>query len=163
MTDKQAIFCQEYLIDCNATQAAIRAGYSEGTAASIGCENLTKPEIHARIAELKAERSSRTLVDADFVLLGLKQVALRCMTNAPVMEWNHEAKDLIHKEDEDGKKVYEFDSSGANRSLELLGKHLGIFEKDNKRTVENTIKVLEVRPIATSLPEVNSEKDISID
>lgn len=49
LTDKQQRFCEEYLIDLNATQAAIRAGYSEATARFIGCENLTKPNIRAAI------------------------------------------------------------------------------------------------------------------
>ena len=61
LTNKQQRFIDEYLIDLNATQAAIRAGYSEDTAAAIGCENLTKPNIqkaitagHAKIAERNA-------------------------------------------------------------------------------------------------------------
>lgn len=53
LTGKQEMFCQQYLIDFNATQAAIRAGYSEDSAYSIGHENLNKPEIQARIKILK--------------------------------------------------------------------------------------------------------------
>lgn len=60
MTKKQKRFVEEYLIDLNATQAAIRAGYSPDTAKSIGSENLTKPDIQARIAKAMAERSKRT-------------------------------------------------------------------------------------------------------
>jgi phage terminase small subunit len=52
LTDKQERFCQEYLVDFNATKAATRAGYSKKTAHSIGSENLTKPEIQKRLAEL---------------------------------------------------------------------------------------------------------------
>jgi phage terminase small subunit len=141
LTDKQKRFCEEYLIDLNATQSAIRAGYSKATAGAIGSENLTKPEIRAYIENAQKERSERTLVDADFVISGLKEVSLRCMANKPVMDWDYEDKCLKHRQaiimDEEGKTkevgVYEFDSSGANRSLELLGKHLGIFEKDNKQ------------------------------
>ena len=51
MTKKQKRFVEEYLIDLNATQAAIRAGYSPDTAKSIGSENLTKPDLQARIAK----------------------------------------------------------------------------------------------------------------
>ncbi|HYH13576.1 MAG TPA: terminase small subunit [Flavisolibacter sp.] len=133
LNDKQKRFCEEYLVDLNATQAAMRSGYSKNTAKQIGSENLSKPDIQAYISQLQEERSKRTLIEADFVILGLKEVAERCMTNKPVMEWNHMDKCLQHKEDADGKGVYEFDSSGANRSLELLGKHLGLFEKDNKQ------------------------------
>jgi phage terminase small subunit len=55
LTEKQEKFCQEYLIDLNATQAAIRAGYSENTSYSIGWENLRKPEIQTRIQDLRDE------------------------------------------------------------------------------------------------------------
>lgn len=66
LTDKQEMFCREYLIDLNATQAAIWAGYSEKTARASGYENLTKPDIQNRIAELKADRNEQVNVDADF-------------------------------------------------------------------------------------------------
>lgn len=56
LTPKQELFCQEYLVDLNATQAAIRAGYSASTAKEIGCENLTKPHISERIQEALAGR-----------------------------------------------------------------------------------------------------------
>lgn len=68
LTAKQKRFVEEYLIDLNATQAAIRAGYSERTAHSIGHELLRKPEIQAAIAEKMAERSKRVEVTADRVL-----------------------------------------------------------------------------------------------
>jgi len=55
LTEKQEAFCNEYLIDLNATRAAKRAGYSEDTAYAIGWENLRKPEIQARIAKLREE------------------------------------------------------------------------------------------------------------
>ena len=69
MTKKQKRFIEEYLIDLNATQAAIRAGYSPDTAKSIGSENLTKPDIKAQIARAMAERSRRTGVNADRVII----------------------------------------------------------------------------------------------
>lgn len=68
LNDKQARFVEEYLVDLNATQAAIRAGYSEKTAGAIGAENLTKPEIVDAIAAAKLARSERTQVTADRVL-----------------------------------------------------------------------------------------------
>jgi len=62
------MFCREYLIDLNATQAAIRAGYSERTARALGCENLAKPNIQNRIAELKPQRNEQVDIDADYVI-----------------------------------------------------------------------------------------------
>ena len=74
LNDKQDAFCREYLIDLNATQAAIRAGYSENAAKEIGYENLTKPHIQERIADLMAERNARNQVDADYVLRRLVEI-----------------------------------------------------------------------------------------
>jgi phage terminase small subunit len=68
LTAKQEMFCKEYLIDLNATQAAIRAGYSEKTARKIASENLTKPDIGNRIQELSEDRNKRVEVDADWIL-----------------------------------------------------------------------------------------------
>lgn len=68
LTDKQAAFCREYLIDLNGTQAAIRAGYSEKTAKDIAAENLAKPNIQNRIQQLINTRNERLDVDADYVL-----------------------------------------------------------------------------------------------
>ena len=75
MTPKQKRFCEEYLVDLNATQAAVRAGYSPASAASIGSENLIKPEIRARIDKAQAERSKRTGINADRVLRELGRIA----------------------------------------------------------------------------------------
>lgn len=69
---KQERFCQEFMIDCNATKAAERAGYSPRTARSIGSELLTKPDIMARIAALQAARAERVEVTSDEVLRALK-------------------------------------------------------------------------------------------
>ena len=76
LTDRQQRFVEEYLTDLNATQAAIRAGYSEDTARAIGCENLTKPDIAAAIEAAMAERSKRVQITADEVLRELVDVAL---------------------------------------------------------------------------------------
>lgn len=74
LTDKQELFAREYLKDLNATQAAIRAGYSEKSAAAQGCENLTKPNIAARIIELKKERNEEVGIDAAYVLKRLVEI-----------------------------------------------------------------------------------------
>jgi len=74
LTDKQEMFCREYLIDLNATQAAIRAGYSDNTARKIGSENLSKPDIAQRIIDLKSERNERVEVNADYVLRRLVEI-----------------------------------------------------------------------------------------
>lgn len=74
LTDKQEMFCREYLIDLNATQAAIRAGYSVKTANRIAAQLLSKLDIQNRIAELKAKRNEVVGIDADYVLRRLVEI-----------------------------------------------------------------------------------------
>ena len=81
MTKKQKRFVEEYLIDLNATQAAIRAGYSPDTAGSIGAENLKKPEIKSRIDKAMAERSRRTGINQDRVLQELARIGFAKITD----------------------------------------------------------------------------------
>lgn len=115
LTDKQKIFCEEYLIDLNATQSAIRAGYSEKTAKQIGTENLSKPVLAEYIAELKAKRSESTAINAAWVLRQAVKVHERCMQAEPII-------------DKDGGPTgeYKFEHSGANKALEIIGKHIDV-------------------------------------
>jgi phage terminase small subunit len=149
ITAKQQRFCEEYLIDLNGKQAAIRSGYSERTAEVQASRLLSKANVSARIAELKAARVERTEITADYVLTGLKEVAERCLQRVPVMEFSYEDKRLLQKTDADGKGIWEFDSSGANRAFELLGKHVGVFEKDNSQKKPETV-VNNVNGMATN-------------
>lgn len=121
VNDKQERFCQEYVIDLNATQAAIRAGYSKKTAYSLGQRLLKKAEIIARIEELKKEIAEKNKLSAEWVIKELKEVHKRCMQAEPVMKWDYEKKQMV----ETGE--YVFDSKGANRALELMGKHISMF------------------------------------
>lgn len=74
LTNKQKRFVEEYLIDLNATQAAIRAGYSVNSARDVGCENLTKPNISEAISKAMAERSKRTGINQDRVVRELAKI-----------------------------------------------------------------------------------------
>jgi phage terminase small subunit len=133
LTDKQEAFCQEYLLDLNATQAAIRAGYSADTAGSIGSENLQKPDISSRVRELMAHRAERVQVDADWVLSRLLEISNKCMESKAILVFDPVNKCMKHKETADGDLLYEFDANGANKATELIGKHLGFFEKNNNQ------------------------------
>lgn len=121
LTDKQEAFVREYLVDLNATQAAIRAGYSEKTAVKQGSRLLTNADIRTRIEELQRKRAEKLELDAGWVLKRLKDISDRCMTAEPVMAFNYDTKQL----EETGE--YKFDSTGANKATELIGKHLGMF------------------------------------
>ena len=123
LTPKQNCFGDEYLIDLNATRAAIRAGYSPRTARQIGDENLSKPVIAAAVAKAKRERAEATKIDAEYVLKRLHQIVERCL---------QEVKPALHSKtrqpmkDEDGNALYTFNAAGANQALALLGKHTDI-------------------------------------
>lgn len=122
LTDKQTAFVREYLVDLNATQAAIRAGYSERTASRIGPQLLGKTWVREAIEKAQAQRARRVEVTQDYVLSNLVEVVERTMQRAPVLDRKGE-----QVTDEEGRAVWTFDAKGANRALELLGKHLGIF------------------------------------
>lgn len=111
LTDKQRAFVAEYLIDMNATQAAIRAGYSEATAGSIGHENLTKPEIVAAIAEAQAERARRTEITQDRVLQELAKIGFADIRK--VVKWGSGVYDVEVDEDGHGRP--------AGPAIELVG------------------------------------------
>lgn len=140
-SDRMELFCKEYLKDLNATQAAIRAGYSEKTAKEQGSMLLSRLNIRARVQELMAERSKQTLVDAAYVIEGLVEVKERCLQRQPVMIWDAKQKAMVQKVDENGNHLWMFDSNGANKALELLGKHLAMFTDNvnNKHTIEQPL------------------------
>ena len=127
LTDKQEMFCKEYIIDLNATQAAIRAKYSEKTSGVIGLENLGKPLIQARLAELMQERSERVQIDADWVLRQAVKVHERCMQQEPVIVNGEPTGD------------FKFEPAGANKALELVGKHVNVQAFLDKSKVEHSL------------------------
>ena len=141
MTKKQKRFVEEYLIDLNATQAAIRAGYSPDSARDIGCENLTKPNIKAVIDRAMAERSRRTGINQDRVIQEIAKLAF--LNPVDVIDMDEATvRGEAHRDDtaciasvkvkniptDDGaiteREVKTYDKLKA---LELLGKHLGMF------------------------------------
>lgn len=119
--EKRDIFCREYIIDRNATRAAIAAGYSEKTAGSAGSRLLKDVRVVHRLLELTEERNKRCEVDADYVLKQAVAVHQRCMNDiSPVTVGGKPVKD------ENDNVVFKFDSTGANKSLELIGKHVTV-------------------------------------
>ena len=98
LTPKQQRFVEEYLIDLNATQAAIRSGYSEKTAKEIGSENLTKPNIAKAIAEAQEKLSNKAQVTVEMVVQGLlneaKDLSEGSTQSARVSAWAHLGKHL---------------------------------------------------------------------
>ena len=138
MTDKQKRFVDEYLIDLNATQAAIRAGYKPDNAQQMGSENLSKLVISSAIAKAMAERSKRTGINQDRVIRELARIGFAKITDivdpetAKIRE-NASEDDLACiqsikiKPNEFGteREVKLYDKKSA---LVDLGKHLGMFK-----------------------------------
>lgn len=124
LTDQQRVFVQEYLTDFNATQAAIRAGYSENSAHSCGPRLLGHAGVSRAIRAAVAERTQMLGIDANDILLRALKVYDMATKAEPVMKWNGE--EMV----ETGE--YVFDSKGATKALELIGKLLGAFMKDSK-------------------------------
>ena len=126
LNDKQKQFCEEYIIDLNGTQAAIRAGYSAKTANEQAAQLLAKLSIQEYICELKNKRSERVKYSQDELMRDILEVKNRCMQANPVL-------------DKEGNEtgVWKFDSNGANKALDMLAKHVGFYETDNKQKAFN--------------------------
>ena len=165
LTAKQAAFVEEYLIDLNATQAAIRAGYSAKTANEQGCENLTKPNISAAIAEAKDARSERTEITQDRVLQELARLGFSDLRNVLTsggsllnpQDWDDDTAASIssvevvtnsgeHGTDKDGNKIVERTHKikvwDKNSALEKLGKHLGMFPNKYEHSGQVTLETI---------------------
>lgn len=126
LNEKQKQFCEEYIIDLNGTQAAIRAGYSAKTANEQAAQLLAKLSIQEYICELKNKRSERVKYSQDELMRDILEVKNRCMQANPVL-------------DKEGNEtgVWKFDSNGANKALDMLAKHVGFYETDNKQKAFN--------------------------
>lgn len=146
LNEKQERFVEEYLVDLNATQAAIRAGYSEKTARSIGQRLLTNVDIQEEIQREKKDRSFRTRITQDAVLRELAAIGFARSTDyahingdghvvlTPTAWLTEEQRIAVAcvKETPYGVEVKMHDKI---RALEMLGKHLGIFDaKSNENT-----------------------------
>lgn len=138
VTEKQKRFCDEYLTDLNATQAAVRAGYSNKTAYSIGEENLRKPEIKEYIEKRMAEKESQLIANQDEVMRYLTAVMRREKMESVVVTLNTEKTSYVPDKNGTMRKqtvkqeipqIIEIPAQlrDANKAAELLGKAYGIY------------------------------------
>ncbi|MCD7807940.1 MAG: terminase small subunit [Erysipelotrichaceae bacterium] len=137
LTVKQKRFCLEYLIDCNATQAAVRAGYSKKCAKQIGRENLTKPYLRKYIDEKLKEIESSKIADAKEVLEYLTSV-MRGQTQSSVlcMAGNGTQETILKAPDEKERL----------KACELLGKRYGLFKENINSNVNGEIVIIDNIP-----------------
>ena len=179
LTDKQTLFISEYCIDCNATRAALAAGYSEDTAAKIGWENLQKPEIAKAVREKLLEMASRAEITAGAVLRELALLAFADMGQYNTIDEDGNVRMDFRQMGPDGmravKKIKqevqfvgdanekmpilktEFELYDKQAALDKLMKYMGLYAKDNERKVEHSgevnVKGVDAPPAATSIDE----------
>lgn len=146
--EKQERFCQEYIIDLNATAAAIRAKYSSRRASELGYQLLQKPTVKARIQELLSERAERTMISQDRVLLEIARLAFndpRKAFNADgslknIHEWPDEVAaaissiEIVEEKSKDTDLPYESTVKkirfwDKGKQIELAAKHLGMLNE----------------------------------
>jgi phage terminase small subunit len=156
LTAKQKKFCNEYLVDLNATQAAIRAGYSTNTASVIGNENLNKPYIKSYIEKRMANREQRTEITQDKVLQELAKIGFANIDDYVTVETdscNRKTVKVKPTADIPKDKIAAISSikQGANgievkthdkvRALENIGRHLGMFKDKLEISGTNEIQI----------------------
>ena len=152
LTEKQKQFCYEYLVDYNGTKAATRSGYSEKTACSQANRLLRNVEVLACVRKLQEEKTQRLIVTPAWVVQKLVDVTEKAMQAVPVMQYDYEEKELLPTGE------YEFDSRGATKALELIGKHLGMFVE--KIETKQTVTV--VSKLDSILDELKDTEDETI-
>ncbi|WP_312831966.1 terminase small subunit [Pseudomonas lactis] len=173
LTAKQQRFVDEYLIDLNATQAAIRAGYSEKTARSISNENMTKPDIQAAIEKGMQARSGRVEITQDMVLRELAKIGFSDIRK--VVRWGETQVRMADGEDDGPEDMVpyhglalidstEIDDNTAGAIAEVsqgkeglkvklhdkkgalvdIGRHLGMFTAPGHAALDAELKRLEL-------------------
>lgn len=184
LTAKQQRFVDEYLIDLNATQAAIRAGYSEKTARSISNENLTKPDIQAAIQKGMEARSGRVAITQDMVLRELAKIGFSDIRK--VVRWGETQLRMAGGDDEGDAMVpyhglalidsaqIDDDTAGAiaevsqgkeglkvklhdkKGALVDIGRHLGMFGHGGPSELDAELKRLEIEKRKAELKALQS-------
>lgn len=187
LTDKQRAFCEEYIIDFNGAQAAIRAGYAEKTARITAAKLLTKSNIQSYLSELIQERKERVKVSQDDVIRELSHIAFDDIKN--YLKFKTEK---VKVDEVDGKPIYDYrtvvdvkDSQsidtrniqevsvapngafkfklyGKDNALELLGRHLGIFNDKLNLTSEEGASEIKISFVDKTKRSAEAEKDPKI-
>lgn len=156
LTNKQKKFIDEYLVDLNATQAAIRAGYKEKAAYRTGAENLRKPQIQEEIQKRMQERQKRTEITQDMVVKELAAIGFSKVTDyVTVKRGTVCIKDTDSLTDDqiraiagikEGANGIEVKLNDKEKALELLGRHLGMWNDKldiNTPAIDDSLKEME--------------------
>jgi len=162
LTDKQELFAREYLKDLNATQAAIRAGYSVKTAQEQASRLLSNVMVQSRISELKAERNEEIGIDAAYVLRRLVEIDQMDVLDIllpngelkPIKDWPKtwrttlSGMDVIEMSGDDPGFLKKIKWPDKVKNLELLGKHVDVqaFKENVKTEQSGTVQVVNYTP-----------------
>jgi phage terminase small subunit len=161
VTEQIKRFADQYFATLNGKDSAIYAGYSKKTAKVQASQLLDRDDVQEYLQKLRAQKAEETGITQSWVMERFKLISDACVTATPVMVFDPVNKCMVQKVDVDGHGVYEFDSSGANKATEMLGKIIGVFEKDNEQskpvTTLPTINVYNSAP-----PIATNEKDINV-
>jgi phage terminase small subunit len=168
LTDKQAQFVREYLIDLNASQAAVRAGY-KGDPNTVGPRLLANVGIRSHVEAAMAKRGERTEVTADRVIREIARLAFfdprKLLTSEgepiPIQELDDDtaaaiagletATERVRGEDGGSTHIRKYKIADKNSALEKLAKHLGIYELDNHQKTDALTEILK-RMAPSALP-----------
>lgn len=123
MQENHKRFADKYFETLNAKDSAIYAGFSVDTAKQQGWQLLQREDVTAYLESLRAEYSEKSGITKGWILDRFKDISDRCIQAEPVYD---------NQGNETGE--YRFDSSGANKATEMLGKIIGVFEKDNSQS-----------------------------
>lgn len=150
LTGKQPKFVAEYVKDLNATQAAIRAGYSKKTSYSIGQENLKKPEIQLAIQQKQKELAEEDKIDALYIKQQAHKLYLQCSGQL-------EIKKLITGESGPvSVDVFEFNGPAANKAIENLGKHVDIQAFKEQKEISGGLEITNKKTLKDFYNEAKS-------
>ncbi|MBD3756380.1 MAG: terminase small subunit [Gammaproteobacteria bacterium] len=142
MTPKQQRFVDEYLIDLNATQAAIRAGYSERTAEVQGSRLLSNVKVKDAVRKAKSVRAEEAKIDAQWVLKQAVEMHKMATGEKPVHV-------VVRESNEDGMtatrsvQMHKTDLSAVGKALELIGKHVVVAAFENGSNINVGITVID--------------------
>lgn len=150
-TDKQEMFCREYLIDLNATQAAIRAGYSENTAMEQGSRLLSNVKVQEMIVHLKSQRSKTLSIEANEVLSEIHKWFMCDVTqfiNMSLEELKTLPSDVRRlitgfkaKEDNQGNKTIELTFVSKEKAADMIAKHINFFEGPKETDKKEALQI----------------------